>query len=258
MRIKSDLRYELKYLIGREQMNALLPELLEYLTYDTHSGEDGGYPITSLYYDSPDYKAYWDKLEGHRNRRKVRVRVYGNEQVQPETPAFVEVKERVNVRIRKRRIKLPYEQANKFSEFVTFPGLSSEEEMIAQEVYYLYQTLQMRPACIVQYDRVALEGRDHFADLRVTFDTSVGGRVHDLSLLSTGHTSNQLLLPPEYVILEVKANQSVPLWMANLISRHQCTHRRISKYCTVLEHSKVIRSRQRIITSMRSPSLDLA
>ena len=82
MRIKSDLRYELKYLIRRSQMDALLPELADYGSARTpHAGEHGRYPITSLYYDSPDHKAYWDKLEGHRNRRKVRVRVYGNEQV---------------------------------------------------------------------------------------------------------------------------------------------------------------------------------
>ncbi len=257
MRVKSELRYELKYLIYREQMNMLLPDLLNYLTYDPHSGEDGGYPITSLYYDSPDYKAYWDKLEGHRSRRKVRVRVYGDDEVLPDTPAFVEVKERVNVRIRKRRIQLPYEQAVDFDAFDELPGLALEESLVAQEVYYLYRTLLMQPACVVQYDRVALEGHDHFADLRVTFDTNLRGRVHDLSLLSTGHTHNQLLLSPDYVILEVKANQTVPLWMANLISRHQCTHRRISKYCTVLEHAQVTRSRQRIIMSSRAPFLDV-
>ncbi|NUO84375.1 VTC domain-containing protein, partial [candidate division KSB1 bacterium] len=54
----------------------------------------GVYPITSLYYDTPDYKAYWDKIDGQRNRRKVRVRVYGNGVVSAATPAFVEIKAR--------------------------------------------------------------------------------------------------------------------------------------------------------------------
>ncbi len=223
------------------------------MSADPYAGELGHYPITSLYYDSPDYKAYWDKLEGHRNRSKVRVRVYGSDRVTPETLAFVEIKQRVNVRIRKRRFRLPYGRAIAFDEFdAGFPGQSENDTTVQQEVYYLYRTLQMRPACIVRYDRMALEGRDHYADLRVTFDTNVRGRVHDLSILSTGQTDDQLLLAPEYVILEVKANQTVPLWMANLISSHQCQHQRISKYCTVLEHCKVINSRQRIVYSGHS------
>ncbi len=259
MRIKSDLRYELKYLIRRSQMDALLPELANYVSPDAHGGEHGRYPITSLYYDSPDHKAYWDKLDGHRNRRKVRVRVYGNEQVAPETPAFVEVKERVNIRIRKRRVALPYTQAIAFDDFDALhdgdaanTDLPAQSAAVLQEVYYLYRTLQLRPTCVVHYDRMALEGRDYYADLRVTFDTNVRGRAHDLSLLSTGHAADQLLLSPDHVILEVKANQTVPLWMVRMLSRHACTYYRISKYCAVLEHCNVINARQRIVPATNS------
>ena len=57
MRIKTDLRYELKYLIRREQMERLALDLAEQMDPDGHGNELGQYPITSLYYDSPDYKA---------------------------------------------------------------------------------------------------------------------------------------------------------------------------------------------------------
>jgi SPX domain protein involved in polyphosphate accumulation len=33
------------------------------------------------------------------------------------------------------------------------------------------------------------------------------------------------------VVMEVKANDRVPLWLANLLARHQCPLRRYSKYC---------------------------
>jgi hypothetical protein len=248
MRIKSDLRYELKYLLSREQMNALLPELLQHLDRDPHTDELGLYPITSLYYDSPDLKAYWDKLEGHRNRRKVRVRVYGDDRVTTDTPAFVEIKERINSRIRKRRTALSYEEAVDFDEF---DALGSRPDQVngamLHEVYYLYRTLLLQPAGVVRYDRLALEGRDYYADLRVTFDTNVRGRAHDLTLLSTGMADDRQVLPADRVILEVKANESVPLWMVRMLSAHRCTHYRISKYCAVLERCSAIQSRQRII-----------
>ena len=249
MRIKSDLRYELKYLIRRGQMEALLPTLTDHMDSDAHGNELGQYPITSLYYDSPDYKAYWDKLDGHSNRRKVRVRVYGSRQVTPDTAAFLEVKQRINVRMRKRRAPLPYGEAIAFDDFAApVDNRTYSDSALMQEVYYLYRTLQLRPACVVHYNRMALEGRDYYADLRVTFDTNIRGRTHDLSLLSGGHAADQLLLSSDQVILEVKANQTVPLWMVRLLTQHHCTFYRISKYCAVLERSKVIGARQRVIT----------
>jgi len=38
-----------------------------------------------------------------------------------------------------------------------------------------------------------------------------------------------------------------------MLSRHACTHRRISKYCAVLEHCNVINARQRIVPA-RQPA----
>ena len=247
MRVKSDLRYELKYLIRREQMERLTPELAEYMDLDAHGNELGQYPITSLYYDSPDYKAYWDKLDGHRSRRKVRVRVYGNQTVTPESLAYLEVKERLNVRMRKRRVALRYAQAVDFDAFDEVrEGLSSSDAAVLQEVYYLYRTLQLRPACVVHYDRTAYEGRAPYDDLRVTFDVNLRGRVHDLSLVSTGYAADQLFLPLDNVVLEVKANQNAPSWLVQMLSRHGCTYYRISKYCAALEQSKTITGRQRV------------
>ena len=39
------------------------------------------------------------------------------------------------------------------------------------------------------------------------------------------------LVPPIGVVMEVKANERVPLWLANLLARHQCPLGRYSKYC---------------------------
>jgi hypothetical protein len=244
-RIKRELRYELKYLIRREQQVALTAALAEYMTPDEHAA--GSYPITSLYYDTPDYRCYWDKLDGHRVRRKVRVRVYGSETVTPATPCYLEIKQRINMTMRKRRVALPYGEAIAFDDFdQPRPDLDAAPRATLQEVYYLYRTLQLRPACIVAYQRTAWEGAEYYPDLRVTFDTDLRGRTHDLSLTSTSYAANQFFLPPEVAVLEVKANYNVPGWLAHLLSRHNCTYRRISKYCAALEHSKVITARQRV------------
>ncbi|MCC6453345.1 MAG: polyphosphate polymerase domain-containing protein [Caldilineaceae bacterium] len=252
MRPKSELRYELKYLLRREQVEPLVAELRQTLQVDAHGNELGTYPITSLYYDTPDYKAYWDKLDGQRSRRKLRVRVYGDALVTPETPAFVEIKQRVNKLMRKRRVALPYGDAVDLDRYDEL-GVAFDEQgraadrALLHEAYYLYRTLQLAPACVVAYDRLAFEGDPRTPDLRITLDTNLRGRIHDLSLLSTGSATDQQILGPEYAVLEVKANQNVPRWVAQLTARHRCTFYRISKYCLVLEKTRAIAQRQRII-----------
>src|SRR6188472_2098646 len=149
------------------------------------------YPITSLYYDTPRYQAYWDKLDGHRNRRKIRVRVYGGGNITPQTPAFLEIKQRIDMMMRKRRVLLPYGEAVELSSYADLgvaraeQGKNADQETL-HEIYYLYYTVQLRPACVVTYDRMAFEGQEYAPDLRVTLDFNIRGRSHDLDLTSTG------------------------------------------------------------------------
>ncbi len=248
MRAKNELRYELKYLLRREQIEPLVAELSQTLELDAHCGALGTYPITSLYYDTPIYKAYWDKLDGHRSRRKMRVRVYGDSTITPETPTFLEIKQRINKLMRKRRVVLTYDEAQNLDGYHAL-GLArtGAESALLHEAYYLYRTLQLRPAAVVTYDRMAFEGDPHAPDLRITLDTNLRGRVHDLSLLSTGFAVNQQVFGAEYAVLEVKANHNVPQWVAKLVARHRCTFCRISKYCLVLEKSQAITRRQHFV-----------
>jgi SPX domain protein involved in polyphosphate accumulation len=250
MRIKYFSRFELKYLLTREQHDQFAEILPEYLSTDASGDGRGRYNITSLYYDTEDYKAYWDKIEGHRFRRKVRVRVYGDTQVSPDTLCFVEIKQRLNKALQKKRVYIPYREA------VTLCGASRPVEGEADmsradretigEVRYLQSTLDLQPACIVSYNRQAFEGSEYDAGLRITFDTNLKGRTHDLSLLDRGYAHNQYFIPPEWSIMEIKVNYRVPYWLTEMIGKYRFTLRRISKYCAALEQSKALLQTQRI------------
>jgi len=72
-------RFELKYIIRWNQAEALKSLLLGYMTPDLHAGNDGAYDISSLYLDSPELLCYWEKIEGLKFRRKLRIRTYGNQ-----------------------------------------------------------------------------------------------------------------------------------------------------------------------------------
>jgi len=250
MRIKLFNRYELKYILTQPQKEAFTRILPKYLKPDEEGDRYGRYQVTSLYYDTEDYKAYWDKVEGHKFRRKVRIRVYGSQEVTPETASFVEIKQRINKAVQKKRIILPYNSA------AALCGTGQPPEQIAQmsetdretldEIRYLHDTLSLQPACVVSYDRRAFNGSDYEEGLRITFDTNFKGRTHDLSLEALGQARNQYVLPPEWCIMEVKVNYHVPYWLTEMIGKYRFTLRRISKYCATLEKSKALLQTQRI------------
>ena len=222
--------------------------LREYMQVDAHGDAFGRYPITSLYYDTVDYKAYWDKIEGHKFRRKVRVRVYGDQVVTADTKCYAEIKQRINKTLQKKRAIMPYSMAAALCGAGNEgpQDLSEFDQAVVSEIQYLQGTLQLQPACVVSYDRMAFEGSEFDPGLRVTFDTNLKGRVHDLSLLSQGYTQSHFILSPEWCVMEIKVNYRVPFWLTKVIARHGCTLRRISKYCTALEQCKAIRQRQQI------------
>jgi hypothetical protein len=248
MRIKLFNRYELKYLLTIEQSRAVIEALSDYMSPDTEGDERGRYHINSLYYDTYDYKAYWDKIEGHRYRRKVRVRIYGDPLESPDSPCYVEIKQRLNKTLQKRRIILPYTRATALcGQGQELEANSEIEQRIIDEVLYLNGTLQLQPACIVSYDRLAIEGSEYDIGLRVTFDTNLKGRTHALSLLAEEWAENRFFIPPQWCIMEIKVNYRVPYWLTEIIGRDRCTLRRISKYCTALEQSKALLNTQRIL-----------
>jgi hypothetical protein len=249
MRYKTDQRYELKYLLHHDQVSELRNDLASYMNFDPH-GDRGRYQLSSLYFDTAGYKAYWDKVEGHRYRRKVRVRLYGDGPVNDETPVFIEVKQRLDRALEKRRVRLPYAQAVDLARLDRpIDGISATDRATLDEVNYLARALQLRPACIVAYDRIALEASEYDPGLRITFDTNLRGRVHDLTLRSQGNGGHEYFLPPDWTIMEIKINHRTPYWLTEIIGKHGCTLRRISKYCSALENCKAIAERQHIITS---------
>ena len=251
MRIKYFNRYELKYVLPVAQSGEIIADLLDHLDPDDHSESDGRYTVTSLYFDTADYKAYWDKIEGHRLRRKVRIRVYGEQVVVPETDCFLEIKQRNNKALQKKRIYIPYETAfilaNGGEPVNPLDELSEVDQAVRSEIQYLAQALSLQPACVVRYDRQAFNGNDYDPGLRVTFDTNLTCRAHALSLLTQASAPNNFFLPPDWAIMEIKVNNRVPYWLSEVLSKHRCTIRRVSKYCSALEKTKVTLREGRVL-----------
>ncbi|MDX2358901.1 polyphosphate polymerase domain-containing protein [Dietzia sp. PP-33] len=226
-------RYEIKYLIDELAVPALREELAARMDGDPHSPH-GGYPVSSLYYDTQDLLYYWEKIEGLRFRRKLRMRLYGDPaECTDASTVHVEIKQRVNRVTQKRRLALPYGTARGWLDDLIRPECEPGQQGFVNEVSNLVSTLELRPVATTGYVREAFVGREADSGLRMTIDHRVHGRDRDFHFASGGQ--NRFIVPPKLAIVELKANERVPYWATDLAARLELTVVRISKYCKSVE-----------------------
>jgi hypothetical protein len=225
-------RFELKYIVPRSVGQAFRSEIAHHLVPD-HRG--ASYYLSSLYYDSPRYGCYAEKVEGDRVRRKVRIRHYETEAVlTPDATVFLEVKQRVNRVTQKRRAPLPLAAAMALcTDRIASEVDDPRDQAVVDEVYALCSQWQLRPAAITSYHREAWNGTEYDPGTRVTIDTNLRYRVTDLDLSSKN--AGRYAYHPMIELIEVKVNERIPSWLAEIVSRLDLTITRTSKYCQSVE-----------------------
>lgn len=225
-------RKEQKYLITKQQYQELVDRILPRMRPDKN-GVEGKYTVTSLYFESPDKQIYFETKNKIKYRQKLRLRVYDSTDING--IAFFEVKQKHNKVVNKRRMLIPLREAKKylaqgFSE--PLEKYETSNEQVLREIHYFRQLYHLKPEMIVSYYRHALHGVED-AELRMTFDFNLRCRKEDL-LLEHGPYGRQFI-DDNLVILEVKVNDSVPLWLARVLQELDCEQRGASKFCTSLE-----------------------
>ena len=227
-------RFELKYLVTLQQVERLKSSLAAYLVPDDHSHHDGRYNLASLYYDSPDLRCYWEKMDGLKFRRKLRIRCYETgEALTGDTPVFVEIKQRVDRVTQKRRALLPYRDARRLCDEREIPSHAAVDKPFIEEAHTFLWQYDLRPTSIVRYARQAFIGAAYDIGLRVTFDTSLTSQ-RDHLLLHEPPTG-QPMLAGHWAVMEIKVNERLPYWLTELIASHNLQLVRISKYCRSIE-----------------------
>ncbi|MBN2001892.1 MAG: polyphosphate polymerase domain-containing protein [Anaerolineae bacterium] len=229
-------RFELKYVLPLEAAHAFKQELARYLQPDNYGDGVGNYAITNLYFDSPDYHFYWEKVNGIRFRRKLRIRHYETQQtLAPEDNVFVEIKQRVDRVTQKRRVRLPYRDALRLCNDRVIPGHHPQDWQVIEEIHAMSWQYNLQPTSVVSYFRQAYVGTDYDVGLRVTFDTNLRYRAHSLQL--DAKQPGKFMAPPDLVVMEIKVNERIPYWLTELVARHNFRLARISKYCLSVEAS---------------------
>ncbi len=227
-------RYELKYVVPVEQLPALRRAVLTRLEPDAYAPE-GEYALWSVYYDTPGLRCYWDKIDGHRFRRKVRIRHYGDPYgVSDGDDVWVEIKQRVDRATQKRRLRLSYAEARLLCAGEVPDGVPASSQAFAEEVAGLSAGLSLRPIAMVGYQREAYVGTDYDPGVRVTFDTRVRGRDRDLRF-GQETNANRVAVDPSLAVMEVKIDVRLPKWISGMVANHGLSVTRLSKYCRTID-----------------------
>ena len=215
-------RFEFKYVVPVCKGLKFLDDCIPYVELDSHAAESGGYCVQSLYYDSDTLACYWEKMESLKFRRKVRVRSYGKD----DDDVFVEIKQRIDRTVQKRRWKIARSRAD---QLLSGEGDAGEDVAGLGEVAYLKHRYQLKPKIVVSYDRIPYVGRFD-EDLRVTLDTNLRG--HNGTLSDFGSREHgRHFLSNDQAVLEVKFNRMLPVWMSKQLARYNLMTERMSKYC---------------------------
>lgn len=230
--IRSFNRYELKYVVDLARMARLRSDLSALMVPD-NQGDNGTYPVWSVYYDSRGLRAYWEKVDGQRFRRKIRIRHYGTPaELHDDTTVFVEIKQRVDRVTQKRRVLVTYAEARQLCDQRVLPaGVAGDP--VAQEVLGLLVANDLRPVTLVGYRRAAFVGVGPDRGLRVTFDRDVRGRDRGLGLHEDA--DNRSFLSPHLLVVEIKVDDRVPTWLTAMIASHDMSRVTLSKYCRSID-----------------------
>lgn len=224
-------RLEVKYWVDRTTRTALTRDLLAFMRPDAYAGQEDGYLVRSLYYDTSDYMAYHEKLSGAAVRHKLRVRAYGEN---PSDSALVrfEVKSRYLSYIYKTTVDVPradYDEVElALKRHALPPARLMNDAKISKEFFRLQRQYNMLPKVIVQYRRQAFERREK-SRVRVNFDDELCAS-SNLDLLGP-LKGGRRLMQYNRAIFEIKVDDHLPFWLHQLIAKYSLQSQAISKYC---------------------------
>lgn len=219
------LRHELKFFISPIQYQVLSRTLKATLNPDPNGDENNQYHIRSLYFDTAYDSALYDKINGTANRDKYRIRIYNfSDQM-----IRLECKSKFRDLISKRSVRITRDLAEQLIS-ADPTGLESTASGLVSDTFREMHTNLLHPVVIVDYLR---EAYLHPAEeVRITFDMQLRSGLNSVDMFNPYLPT----VPPfdhDEIILEVKYNQVLPPYIANLLTyalRDGACRSAISKY----------------------------
>lgn len=212
-------RFELKYLVREEKALAIRRFISCYLKPDEFAASlpNYSYPVHSLYLDSSDLTTYQAVQSGEKNRFKLRIRYYRDN----DSSVYFEIKRRTNEVISKMRAKVKREAVQPLlngqpPQLRHLASPNDPRQLFAlQEFCRLMHKLGATPKSHVAYMREAWMSPVNNA-VRITFDRAVQCEPEFGAGLTTG--LGEAVSPfDQNVVLELKFVDRMPNWFNDMV-----------------------------------------
>lgn len=211
-------RFELKYIVREETALAIRRFVSSYLKPDEFAATlpNFSYPVHSLYLDSPDLATYQAVQCGEKNRFKLRIRYYKDD----DKTVYFEIKRRTNEVISKMRAKVRREAVQPLlngqpPQLRHLASPDGKQLVALQEFCRLMHSLRAAPKSHVAYQREAWMSPGGNS-IRVTFDRQVQCEPEFGCALTTG--LGEAIAPfDDNVVLELKFIDRLPNWCVEMV-----------------------------------------
>jgi len=212
-------RVEIKYLLTKEQYDALNIKLEPYMQVD----EYGLNTISSIYYDTKHYDVIRTSMEKPAYKEKLRLRAYGS--IKDTSTVYLELKKKYDGIVYKRRVALPIKVAADYLEKGIYP--KDYDSQILREIDYFIKFNRPSTGTLIACERVAMFGKED-KELRITFDSNIRTSF-DKTNLQTEKEEKPVIDKNRY-LMEIKVPGTMPLWLTAALNELKIYPHSFSKY----------------------------
>jgi hypothetical protein len=228
------LRFEFKYVLGGDLRREVERELGYFMQLDPFVLDaDRKYFVRSLYFDSPDYAHYFEKVDGELHRAKFRLRTYARTP-QDQSTTFLELKGRHDAMVFKRRaIVAGGERFAPGPHGLTAAVLAhTTPGEVLDRFHYDLERRRLRPAMLVDYHRRPYVSK-YDPSFRLTMDDGI--RATRTRALFPGPGDGSRAVLSGYTVMEVKFRHHVPSWFHRILQSYDLRRQSVSKVCKAME-----------------------
>lgn len=219
-------RNEIKYIISPGVAQELKIKLKSVLEYDTNTDKNGSYLIKSLYFDTLDNDAYYEKLDGILYRKKYRIRTYNND----DKFIRLERKYKHNNLTSKDQILISKEIYSKIINRNIDDIDISSDNLLSQFITEI-KTRNLVPSVLVEYKRTAFTYP--ISNIRITIDEQIRSGRYNYDLFN--NSSNYLVLGNREIVLEVKYDEVLPQHIEKILESVPFYRQATSKFAICRE-----------------------
>jgi hypothetical protein len=226
------MKYEFKFIVPDNRMDQLREAIMPYVEYDPFAAvmEKKEYTVRSIYFDTSNFAYYYEKIDGYKIRKKIRIRGY-NEQHGGDT-VFMEIKRKFKEPIEKDREQLTFEVMRRLmdGEGAKAYGDVPDDHGVNGAGKFLFHVYRnhLKPVILVIYDREAYHDR-YKSDVRITIDKNLRSIAYP-GIDDLYSEKNVIPALAGSFIFEVKFKDKFPPWLTPITARLGMLRQSASKY----------------------------